>query len=315
MLRPRDRARSAGLRDSLREYAANVSPLPGIEPNGHLNCLVAQLVDSLRRIEFAHSVRDGDHDPRRMEPGSGLFDPLKAAVLHNRRGNLDEAYWLVFLATHFGKHHEDNWRLAEDVYGRLGQGGLWDWPNTSGRLPEFRAWVAQHEHTLRGADGVRRRFSNHRKYESLRADSAKGLPAVVESYVNWIRPPRSHQGVLREAHQRVGQHPRETFAHLYRDMDSVIRFGRLGKFDYLSMLGKLGIAPIEPDSAYLRQATGPLRGARLLFEGGTGNSQGDRTLDERLHTLEAHMGVGMQVLEDAICNWQKRPDTHIHFRG
>jgi hypothetical protein len=34
-----------------------------------------------------------------------LFDPLKAAVLHYRRGRVDEAYWLVFLAVHFGKAH------------------------------------------------------------------------------------------------------------------------------------------------------------------------------------------------------------------
>lgn len=315
LLRPGDRARAARLRDAILEFDAGVQRLPGIHPDGYLDCLVAQLIDSLRRIEFAHWVRDGDHDLRRMEPGSGLFDPLKAAVLYNRRGDADEAFWLVFLATHFGKHEKDGWLLAEAVYGRLGQGGLWNWLHTSGGLSEFRAWVGQNEATLRGGDGVKRRFSNHRKYESLRADSPIGLPAVVESYVNWIAPPRTHQVLVRETHQRVGQNPREVFGDLYLAMDAVIRFGRLGKFDYLAMLGKLGIAPIEPDSAYLREATGPLRGVRLLFEGDSSLSQGDRALDDRLEAFEEHLGVGMQVLEDALCNWQKNPADHIHFRG
>jgi hypothetical protein len=31
-------------------------------------------------------------------------------------------------------------------------------------------------------------------------------------------------------------------------------------------------------------------------------------LDERLH-------VGMQVLEDALCNWQKSPAQFVSFRG
>jgi len=236
-------------------------------------------------------------------------------VLHNRRGDPDEAYWLVFLATHFGKHAEDGWRLARDVYGRLGGPGLWDWPRTSADLPGFRNWVARNQETLRGGDGVRRRFSNHRKYLSLRADSGAGLPAVVESYVGWINPPRTHQGLIRELHRQVGQNPPVVFGALYTSMDVVKQFGRLGKFDYLAMLGKLGIAPIEPDSAYLSEATGPLAGARLLFEGDAAIKRGDGELDQRVAELDAQLNVGMQVLEDALCNWQKSPSQYLHFRG
>ena len=51
--------------------------------------------------------------------------------------------------------------------------------------------------------------------------------------------------MIQEAHKLVGQNPYETFDDLYRSMVAVDRFGRLGKFDYLTMLGKLGFAPIE----------------------------------------------------------------------
>lgn len=315
MIKPRHQALAQQISNKLTIFDSNVRTLRGIQNLARMECLVAQFIDSIRRIEFVFHVKDAVHDLRRMEPYSGLFDPLKAAVLHNRRGNTDEAYWLVFLATHFGKHGIDGWRLAEDVYGKLNQGGRWDWTSTSTKLPEFHAWVAANEHILKGGDGVKRRFSNHRKYESLIANSSKGLPAVIESYVNWVKPPRSHVAMIHQIHKQVGQNPEEVFASLYKSMDAVVRFGRLGKFDFLTMLGKLGISPIVPNSAYLRDATGPRAGARLLFLGNDTESNKDRLLDERLHELNDHLNLGMQVLEDALCNWHKNPSKHVYFRG
>lgn len=175
--------------------------------------------------------------------------------------------------------------------------------------------VTAHERRLSGGDGVSRRFSNHRKYESLKASSAAGTAAVFDSYVQWVRPPRTHQDLIRDAHKLVGQNPKEVFNHLYVQMNAVRRFGRLAKFDYLTMLGKLGIAPIDPGSAYLGEATGPLRGARLLFTGNVHSALSGKILDQSLLTLDDHLQVGMQTLEDAICNWQKSPGKFISFRG
>ena len=314
-MRPADRARAARLSEGFIVHDAQVRPLPGIWPLGQLACLVEQLVESRRRIEFIHHIRDGQHDPRRMDPATPLFDPLRASVLLHRQGETDEAYWLVFLAVHFGKHARDGWRLARDVYGRLGGPGLWDWARTSTDPAAFRAWLAANAVTLKGGDGVPRRFSNHRKYESLDPHSAMGTGAVMTSYVAWVGPPRTHQEMIREAHKAVGQNPREVFDHLYRSMGSVRRFGRLARFDYLTMLDKLGMAPIEPGSAYLGEATGPLRGARLLFAGDPDTALGGKVLDAYLAALDEHLGVGMQALEDALCNWQKSPARFVSFRG
>jgi hypothetical protein len=98
-------------------------------------------------------------------------------------------------------------------------------------------------------------------------------------------------------------------------MESVYRFGRLGKFDYLTMLGKLALAPVEPGSAYMTGATGPVAGARLLFSGDPKADLSALWLDARLVDLDAYLGVGMQVLEDALCNWQKNPTRFRRFRG
>jgi hypothetical protein len=99
-------------------------------------------------------------------------------------------------------------------------------------------------------------------------------------------------------------------------MDAVASFGRTAKFDYLTMLGKLGLAPIVPGRAYLDGATGPLRGAKLLFLGSP-NAGGLSTneLDTRVGQLGAALQVGMQEMEDSLCNWQKSPGRFEAYRG
>lgn len=312
---PDDNIRFQELRRKIEDYQRKEGAFPGLASGDHLDALACQFIDSLRRVEFAYHMHDARHDPARMDPSSHMFDPLKAAVLHGRRGDVDEAWWLVFLGTHFGKHARDGWRLVRDVYGKLGQGGRWDWAAMSSDATSFPPWFEANEGVLRGSDGVRRRFSNHRRYESLKAGSTASTSRIFTSYVAWIAPPRRHIDVLREIHKRVGQDPKEGFAALYKAMDPVHRFGRLGRFDFLAMLGKLGIAPIEPGSTFLAGATGPLAGARLLFGGTRKAVLSSRELEQKLGHFGAEVGLGSQVLEDAICNWQKNPARYVRFRG
>ena len=59
-------------------------------------------------------------------------------------------------------------------------------------------------------------------------------------------------------------------------------------------------------------ATGPLDGGRLLF----GNDHmRRREVDDLLVHLDRYLDVGMQVLEDSLCNWQKNPNEFKPFRG
>ena len=313
-MRPRDRSRGQRITQGLRAFSSMATTLQGIGRPEALECLVEQIVESIRRIEYVHWVRDGHHDAARMDPHGDLFDPLKAAVLHHRRGRTDEAFWLVFVAVHFGKHAQDGWLLTKNIYGRLGGPGLWDWTSISAGTKSFKHWRQANEgRLLRGPSPGR--FSNHRKYESLRADSDKSTAVVFSSYVQWIEQYGSHAALIRRAHQEVGQHPQEVFDHLYRSMKAVMRFGRLGKFDFLTMLGKLGMAPIEPGSAYLKEATGPLRGARLLIDGTPTSQTLPSDLEKVLARLDSELNLGMQVWEDSLCNWQKSPTQFISFKG
>ena len=309
-LRPSDVSRGAVLDAGLVTFDAEVDRLLGVKSAVARAVLVEQIVESLRRIEFVYFVRDGKIDPRRADPSSDVFDPIRAAAFRMRKGEIDEAFWLVFLSTHFGKHVEDGWRLTRAVYGGLG-GGIWTWKRVSQNVGAFRQWLSKNEATLQAHYS----FSNHRKYQSMSATSRVGTGAVIESYVKWIAPPRTHAQLIQQLHKSVGQDPRAVFDSLYRSMGLVMGFGRLGKFDFLTMLGKLGVAPIEPGSAYLVGATGPLQGARLLFANDPKAKIKPRDLDARLTKLDSYLNVGMQVLEDSLCNWQKSPKKFISFRG
>jgi hypothetical protein len=98
-------------------------------------------------------------------------------------------------------------------------------------------------------------------------------------------------------------------------MSSVASFGRLARFDYLSMLGKLDLAPIAAGSTYLGASTGPLMGASLLFSNSKQATNSPKTMDGWLRLLSEGLGVTMQDMEDALCNWQKSPENYTHFGG
>jgi hypothetical protein len=128
----------------------------------------------------------------------------------------------------------------------------------------------------------------------------------------------SHSALFNAALAGAGGKPRAAFAYLFDSMNEVISFGRTAKFDFLTMIGKLGLSHIEAPSAYMQGATGPLKGARLLFSGKKDADVDWQTLDAWLLSLESFLQPGpqgMQVLEDALCNWQKSPTKFRPFRG
>lgn len=267
-----------------------------------------QILESIRRVRYVSAIRERDVSLCRADPNDPRFDPLKAAILHQRSGNIEEAFWLVFLFVHFGKSARWGWRYAREVYGRLGQPPIWSWEIVSANPGSFRQWLSENQDHLTGG------FGNHRKYQSLDAYSPTGTGATVESYVEWVAPPRTHHQLMEQALGRAKRDPREAFDFLYRSMN-VVGFGRTARFDYLTMVGKLGLAGIEPGSTYMSGSTGPIVGARLLFADDRNAAIRPKVLDRWLVELEADLGVGMQVLEDSLCNWQKSPEHFRRFRG
>lgn len=313
-MKSKDLAEAQRLTAALKSFASRNRALPGIRAAQRRKAFVEQLIESIRRVKYIAVIRQRNLSNRRADPSDDLFDPIKAAVIRNRKGNHDEACWLTFLAVHFGKNRRSGWRLTRDVYGALGRAQPWDWRRTSANPTRFRSWLASNKDRLQ-QDGVARAFGNHRKYQSLDANSTNGTGAAVASYVAWVRRHRTHSQLFQATAAAAGLNPRRTFDDLYRSMSAVASFGRTAKFHYLTMIGKLGLAPIEPGSTYMAGATGPLAGAKLLFATDASGGPNARQLDRWLVDLEAALGVGMQVLEDSLCNWQKHPERFVPFRG
>ena len=117
--------------------------------------------------------------------------------------------------------------------------------------------------------------------------------------------------MIHYAQSQVGQNPERVFQFIYKELDKVSKMGRLGKFDLLCNLSNLFISPILADKAYISDATGPLSGAILLL----GENLSKPQLEAECLALAKHLTVSPQVIEDALCNWQKSPQEYKYFRG
>jgi Alpha-glutamyl/putrescinyl thymine pyrophosphorylase clade 3 len=302
---PMRSARLAQLDQELLNFSNTQHRLLGVTNAAQRNTLAMQMIASLRRLDYTRLIKSRDISADRGDPTSNLFEPERAAALLARTGQIDEAIWLMFLATHFGQHGRHGWRMLRDVYSGLGS-GRWTWNRVSRNPPQFRTWLQQNWRQIGGA------FGNHRKYETLNPASNNGTASVVESFVQRFSPSPSgwFAGIVRSS----GNDPHTVFDRAYNNL-TIARFGRLAKFDFLALLGRLDLAPVAPGSAYLSGATGPLRGARLLVDGNAHSKSKAKDLDAILRRLDVLLDVGMQVMEDSICNWQKSPRRFVHFRG
>lgn len=302
------------IRDCLAQYRASAKPL-GISADAAFEALLQQLYDSVRRVEYFFALRGREIDPTRSDPASKDFDPIRAAIHHLRFDNVDEAAWLAFLSTHFGANRRTGWQLLREVYGSLDVGSKWDWHRVLQAPTQFTSWLAANHKQLKGG------FGNHRKYMSLKPKASAGTAQAIESYVRWVQGHSSHAQLLASFEQRIGPDRHRLFDAIYRDTRKKVRaFGRTGCFDFLCSLGKLGVFPIEPGSPYITDSTGPRLGAELLLRGLRGKTLRPTYLDQQLQPLgndltKAGVKFAMQVLEDAICNWQKSPSRYERFRG
>ena len=311
-MRPGDQVVAVALSDALERFSRERCRLPGIEDAARKWALLGQMVESIRRVRYVSVIRQRHVTSLRADAGSALFDPIRGAIHLEQAEYFEEACWLVFVFVHFGKHRRTGWQLARDVVGRLGEGRHWIWARVSVNPSAFCRWLEVNQATLRGGDGVARHLGNHRKYQSLDANSSTGTGAAVVTYVKWILKDGSHAALFSRAQRECEGEPRRTFDKLYQSMDAVASFGRTARFDYLTMLGKIKLADIEPGSTYMVGATGPLAGGRLLVGD---NKFARREMDELFLELDQYLNVGMQVLEDSLCNWQKSPNEFKPFRG
>lgn len=291
--------------------------LKGLKSEMHFVTFAKQIADSIRRIEYVEKISPSHkkiHELR-ADPNSEIFDPLRAAYIHLNKGEYDEACWNVFLATHFGKNISTKWQLCRDIYSGL-RTEIWSWYKITDDFVGFEKWYNDASQEL-VRNSTLRQYGNHRKYETLKANSKRSIPKVFRSYLDFIGNTKSHEARFEEA-KTIAKTPEDLFSLLYSNMNSVLSFGRTAKFDYLTMLKKISLLDVEPGHLFLRGSTGPVKGCRLLFNGDKLNGDRVDLLDEKLKALAEILDIPylkMQVLEDSLCNWQKSPSEYLYFGG
>jgi hypothetical protein len=219
-------------------------------------------------------------------------------------GDIDEALWRAFLATHFGRTSCDFAPNTSDSAARLlcgfGEEPYWTWHRVSTQLGELRFWIEMHR-----AEVKTLKFGNHRKHETN--SDPEELFKVLESIVKWVK---QNGGTPQSALSIEGaSKPESAFNILYRRLmghssptqNGIYRFGRTACFDMLMLLGDLGLVAIRPGSCYLTGSTGPREGAKVLW----GSNYSDVVLELRAETLAQRIEVPMNIIEDALCMWQK----------
>lgn len=284
------------LMEQIRYYSDNIVFLPGIESDVRLDVFAKQLIDSINRVNYFNTLSQRPLSSKRIDPSSNLFDPIRA-IIYLKDKNYDEACWLAFLLIHFGENYQSNWSFIRSFYSN--NNGVFNlgWNQISQNPALIDIWIANIN-----TNGLRLKFGNHRKYESL-----SHLRQVIESYIAWVYQNGGHTGLFRPTGSITDE---QLFQQLYATMP-LFRFGRLAKFDYLSILYKTGLANIKADSCHLRGSTGPLKGAKLLF----GRNIKPVQLDQIAMALAQHLNIGYQEMEDALCNWQKSPDQYTYYTG
>ncbi len=300
---PTREAERVRISDTLKKHNATRQPLPGIASAAAREALSLQIVASLRREDYYAALQKRPVAAFRADPADARFDPERAVAFHKDQNNRDEAFWLIFLMTHFAKPTGSGWLRLTDFYSRLGT-GRWDWATVQNSPKAVDQWLRANWGSIRG------KFGNHRKYESLRPGTKRYTGDVIESYVAWVGQ-GDHDTRISELIKLGANDP---FDALYDGL-TVRSFGRLARFDYLMLVSRYGLANISPTSAYLEDATGPRGGVSLLFTGSPKGPRSAEQLQRNLSLLDEDLAVGMSVLEDALCNWQKSPNRFVHFKG
>lgn len=305
---PLRQPRKQQISDALLKHSQKTRPLPGIADRAARDTLAMQIIASLRREDYFKAIQArGPIGAERANPHSDRFEAELGVVHLIQQGHVDEAAWLIFLMVYLAKPAESGWKRLRDIYGRLGK-GRWDWATVSADPDSFGHWLAANW------QGIGGKFGNHRKYESLRPNAARPMGPAVATYVRWVNAGGGHRALFSQMVRDAGNDPHTIFDAFYRGLP-VKGFGRLGRFDWVAMLARYQFIPAEAGSAYLKDATGPKAGVRLLFTDNSRSTTKPERLQAWLDDLDRDLGVGMEVLEDSICNWQKKPTVFEHFKG
>ncbi|MDR0236519.1 hypothetical protein [Acinetobacter sp.] len=278
----------------INDFSLNITALPGVQSPIQIDVLARQLVDSVNRVDYFRILEQRSISLSRADPHNELFDPIRA-ILYLKSNDYDEACWLAFLLVFTGENYHSKWKFTKLLYGNLKKNPKITWANINTNATLIASWVNNYKNS-----NEKIKFGNHRKYISV-----DHICDAFQTYMDWVNANGGHSNLFRSDSLSA----EDLFSKLYKAIP-IFSFGRLAKFDYLSMLYKTGLADIKANNCYIAGSTGPIKGARLLFGAKSG-----KELDATAISLADFLGIGYQEMEDALCNWQKQPNKYEYYTG
>lgn len=263
-----------------------------------INVLALQTLDSIRRVDIYRIYRLKAE--KADETGLSYQHTSNPFVLSQRTSlDINSRVWYVYLATYFGKSNRSKWTLFNRASYRA-NGTL----ITLEEILENREDYFSYLETINLFDGTR--FSNHRKYTKKELHGNKGLIQSINYFLDHIDEFSNDDNI--------------EYDIIYKRALNIPNFGRMAAFDFTSSLCKCNLHVNEPTSMYHENSTGPLSALKdLLRLAGKVNSKANQIeLGNNLLTWfrgNSEIFMVAQVLEDAICNWQKSHRTYQRYFG
>lgn len=263
-----------------------------------LNILARQTNDSIRRIKIykvyeeraLHAVAKGHY-----------FIHTSIPFVLAQRGDLSQVnkVWVLYIATYFGKSSKSNWELFNRATFDNNR-SIMLFEDIRKDLNKYFAYL----YSLNFFDGCA--YSNHRKFTAKRLKGQKGVFESMEYIVENI--------------DQYSVENKMDFDSMYKLAQKIPNFGRLAAFDFSCSLVKCGLNIEEPQSIYGEHSTGPLNAIGLLLQVTNNSSSSEaklRLCSDLMQWFQNNSTIFMvgQVLEDAICNWQKNTLHYIQYRG
>jgi hypothetical protein len=262
-----------------------------------LNILARQTKDSIRRIGIYETYKK--RAIQAVNDGRDFIHTSSPFVLA-QRSDLSQSnrIWVLYIATYFGKSDKSKWELFNRAsFDRNGSIMLFD---DIEKDPErYFNYLSSFDFF----DGCQ--YSNHRKFTAKRLTD-NGVFQSMEYFINHI--------------DQYSVNHKIDFHTMYKLANKIPSFGRLAAFDFSSSLVKCGLNIDETLSMYAYHSTGPLKGVGLLLTLTMNDSSSTSKItlcSDLMKWFLEHTEIFMvgQVLEDAICNWQKNTTAYERYTG
>lgn len=261
--------------------------------------LALQTNDSIKRIEIYQLYKE--RALKAEEQSSSYFHTFVPFVLCQRPSlSSEDKAWFLYLATYFGKSAKSKWELFKRAAFDLDNNLI----SVSTVLRDREKYYRHLHHIdfFRNAT-----FSNHRKYTVKKLEGYNGFIKSANHFLDNLLmfvPPNDI-----------------SFDEMYRLSLEIPNFGRMAAFDFTASFCKCDLNVEEPKSMYLINSTGPLAGlgdflalsGKKIFSKEEKVKLGNNLLNWFLSN--SHIYMVAQVLEDAICNWQKSPRKYVRYFG